>query len=170
MWPNNADIWVSYSMKWSGAMPTNWTNLTEFHNDRESGESSGKTGPFVMIIDHGKVRLQTLAGSRSKTTSKVSSVDRYSMPLFPKDTWTNIVVRMKLNPSGNGSLTFWVNGVQKYNSGPIPMGYNDVEGPYFKYGIYRGASSLTTQVQYANVEVGRTSLLNRVSNPKQLAN
>jgi hypothetical protein len=92
------------------------------------------------------------------------------MPFFPKDTWQNIVVRIKFDPNGQGRLTFWLNGSQKYDSGPIPLGYNDTQGPYFKYGLYRGASDLTTVGQFANVEVGTASLSGRITNPKPLPN
>jgi hypothetical protein len=90
------------------------------------------------------------------------------MPWFPANTWQDIVVRVTFDPFGKGNLTFWLNGVKKYESGPIAIGYNDNVGPHFSHGQYRGKSSATTVFEFANLEVGRTSLINRVGSPKPL--
>jgi hypothetical protein len=42
------------------------------------------------------------------------------------------------------------NGVEAVNTA-IPMGYNQTNGPYFKFGAYRYLWDTTTIIEYANV-------------------
>jgi hypothetical protein len=151
-------------------MPSSWVTMSQFHADPEAGETSGKPPAFLMQQVKGRLELLTRSDTRVLTTSQVAPVLRYSMPWFPANTWQRIVVRVVFDPSGNGSLTFWLNGAQKYSSGPIRLGYNDTNGPHFSQGQYRGASSLTTAFEFANVEVGTASLASRVTSPKPLPN
>jgi hypothetical protein len=168
--PMKTDIWFSYAFRWDQSMPQSWTTVTQFHQEPEAGEPAGKPPAFHMHISGGKLQLRTRSDARVNTTSQVTAVDRFSLPLFAKNTWQNIVVRVKFDPHGQGRLTFWLNGTQKYDSGPIPIGYNDAIGPYFKHGLYRGASDLTTVADFANVEIGTSSLSDRIANPKPLPN
>jgi hypothetical protein len=175
-WINQTDlpfrkpIWFSYSFRQTGSMPAHWVTMTQFHSSPESGERSGKPPAFLMQQSHGRLELITRHDDRAQTTSQVDPVVRYSMPWFPAGKWQRIVVRVTFDHAGNGNITFWLNGVQKYNSGPIAMGYNDHVGPHFSEGQYRGKSSLTTAFDFANVEVGTSSLLDRVTHPKPLPN
>jgi hypothetical protein len=120
------------------------------------------------MVSQGRFTIETRSDTRALTTSKADTVARYTMPMFEPNTWQNIVVRVRFDPNGNGRLTFWLNGVQRYDSGAIPIGYNDRQGPYFKYGLYRGGSDQTSVAEFANVEIGTSSLLGRVSNPLPL--
>jgi hypothetical protein len=166
-WPNNTDVWFSYSVRTS-AMPDSWSQLTSLHAELEPGETPGKPDPLGFMVSHGRFTIETRSDTRALTTSKADTVVRYSMPMFAPDTWQNIVVRVKFDPHGNGRLTFWLNGEQRYDSGAIPIGYNDRLGPYFKYGLYRGGSDQTSVAEFANVEIGISSLLDRVTNPLPL--
>ncbi len=168
-WPNNTDIWFAYSLR-TGALPDTWSQLSSLHAALERGEAPGKPDPFSFSVARGHFTINTRSDTRALTTSKADTVARYSMPMFPPNTWQHIVVRIKFDPSGRGSLTFWLNGQQRYNSGPIPIGYNDKLGPYFKFGVYRGGTDMTTVAEFANVEIGTDSLLDRVHNPKPLPN
>jgi hypothetical protein len=169
-YPFRTPIWFSYAFRQTGSMPSHWVTMTEFHTMPESGERSGKPPAFSMQQSHGRLALLTRADTRVKTTTQVDPVARYSMPWFPANSWQRIVVRVSFDHAGAGNITFWLNGKEKYSSGPIRMGYNDSVGPSFSYGQYRGASSLTTTLEFANVEVGRSSLLDRVAHPKPLPN
>ncbi|MGY1745254.1 heparin lyase I family protein [Blastococcus sp. SYSU D00695] len=169
-YPFDTNIWFSYSFRQTGQMPKSWVTMSQFHAAPESGERSGKPPAFLMQQSNGRLQLLTRSDTRVNTTTQVAPVVRFSMPWFPANTWEDVVVRLVFDPFGNGRVTFWLNGTQKYDSGRIPMGYNDTVGPHFAQGQYRGASSLTTTFEFANIEVGRTSLLDRVSNPKPLPN
>lgn len=167
-YPSRTDLWISYSLRWSGDIATTWGNVTELHADLETGETKGKPPPFSVSVAGGKLTLFTRADTRALTTSKATPVARFAMPLPPEGQWQNLVFRVRLDPYGSGHLTFWLNGRQQYDSGAIPIGYNDRTGPYFKYGLYRGISDLTTVMEFANVEVGTGSMLDRVSAPRRV--
>lgn len=166
-WPDNTDVWFSYSVRTS-AMPSSWTQLTSLHAELEAGETPGKPDPFGFMVSNGRFAIETRSDTRALTTSKADTVVRYSMPMFEPNSWQNIVVRVRFDPNGNGRLTFWLNGQQRYDSGAIPIGYNDRVGPYFKYGLYRGGSDQTSVAEFANVEIGTGSLLDRVTSPLPL--
>ncbi len=167
-WPIKTDVWFAYSLRWSGALPGTWSQLTSFHSALEPREVRGKPDPFSFSVARGRFTISTRSDTRLLTRSKADTVARYSMPMFPADTWQQIVVRIRFDPSGRGRLVFWLNGRQRYDSGPIPIGYNDEGGPYFKFGLYRSASDRRTVAEFANVEIGTDSLLDRVSEPPPL--
>lgn len=164
----DAEVWMAYSFRWSGEMSRDWGNITELHSDAEDGESGRKPPPFSISVGGGRLELFTRADTRSTTTSKESPTERFSMPLPAAGEWQDVVVRVKLDPSGDGRLTFWLNGQQLHDSGAIPVGYNDRVGPYFKFGLYRGMSDASTVMEFANVEVGTTSLQGRVGSPRPI--
>jgi hypothetical protein len=168
--PFRTAVWFSYSFRQTGTMPDGWVTMTQFHASPEAGERSGKPPAFLMQQQKGRFQILTRADTRVNTTTQVSPVLRYSMPWFPVNTWQDVVVRLVFDPFGNGSVTLWLNGVQKYGSGPIPLGYNDTVGPHIAQGQYRGASDRTTTFEFANVEIGRTSLADRITTPKPRPN
>jgi hypothetical protein len=163
-------IWFSYGFRWTGSMPGKFAVMTQFHASPEAGETIGKPPAFGMGHRDGKFRIATKSDTRVNTTSKVASVIRYTRPWFTEGVWYNLVGRVTFDPFGKGNVTFWIDGKQVYSSGSIPLGYNDTVGPHFSHGQYRGKSDATTAYEFANVEVGTTSLLDRVSNPKPLPN
>jgi hypothetical protein len=168
--PFRTPVWFSYSFRQTGSMPKTWVTMSQFHRSPEPGERADKPPAFLMQQQNGRLNLLTRSDTRVYTTSRVDPVVRYSMPWFPANTWQRIVVSLTFDYAGKGNITFWLNGVKKYSSGPIAMGYNDTVGPHFSHGQYRGKASETTTLEFANVEVGTTSLLGRVTNPKPLPN
>lgn len=160
------DIWIAYSLRWSGDIPATWGLITSLHSALEPGESKGKPGPFTVSVARGKLTLFTRSDTQALTTSKEDAVPRFEMPLPAEGEWHDVVYRVRLDPYGDGRVSFWFDGEQRYDSGAIPIGYNDAVGPYFKYGLYRGMSDLTTVMEFANVEVGTRSLQDRVSAPR----
>lgn len=167
-WARNTDVWMAFSLRWSGQLPSTWTTLTQFHSQPESCETAGKPPAFSLNTSDGMLYLNTRSDSRSCTTSQVDGVNRFAMTMFPANTWQRIVMRVRFDPSGNGNLALWINGNQKYNKSSIPIGYNDATGPYFKHGMYRGKSTATTVFEFANVEVTTSSLSGRITKPLPL--
>lgn len=163
-----ADLWISFSFRWSGQIPWEWGSMMSLHSDHEASETAPKPGPFGISLAGGRLALVTRADARATTTSRLDGVERFSMPHPTAGEWHDVVLNMRLDPWGNGRLTFWLNGVQRYASGPIPVGYNDARGPYAKFGLYRGRSDLTTVMEFANVEVGTQSLQTRVTAPRPI--
>jgi hypothetical protein len=172
-YPLRTDLWFSYSFRWTGEMPggdRNWNVMTQLRQPLEAAETPGKPPAFTMRHVRGNLELATRSDTRKNTTTQVDEVVRKRLPWFPANTWQNIVVRVKFDPFGQGNITFWLNGQKVYASGQIPIGYNDSFGPHFSQGQYRGATDATTAHDFANVEFGTKSLLDRVTQPKPLPN
>ena len=171
--PLQTDLWFSYSFRWTGEMSggdRDWNVMTQLRQPLESDETPGKPPAFTMRHVRGNLELATRSDTRKTTTTQVDEVVRKRLPWFPANTWQNIVVRVKFDPFGQGNITFWLNGQKVYASGQIPIGYNDSFGPHFSQGQYRGATDATTAHDFANVEFGTKSLLDRVTQPKPLPN
>jgi hypothetical protein len=168
--PFGTDLWISYSLRWQGTWPNSWIVITQTHQIPETTETAGKPPPWSLRVDSGTLNLVTRADPNLITgPTQIDDVIRYSRPWFSDNNWHGIVARVLFDPFGAGSTTFYIDGVQVYDSGPIPIGYNDVETeslPEPSYGQYRGASNATTVVQIANWEISTiTSLASRVSSP-----
>jgi hypothetical protein len=169
--PLQTDLWFSYSFRWTGEMSggdRDWNVMTQLRQPLESDETPGKPPAFTMRHVRGNLELATRSDTRKTTTTQVDEVVRKTLPWFPANTWQNIVARVRFDPFGNGRITFWLNGREVYLSEPIPIGYNDSFGPHFSQGQYRGATDATTAFEFANVEFGTKSLLDRVAHPKPL--
>jgi hypothetical protein len=172
-YPLQTNLWFAYSFRWTGEMPggdRNWNVMTQLRQPLESGEPAGKPPAFTMRHVRGNLELATRSDTRKTTDTQVDEVVRRTLPWFPANTWQRIVVRVKFDPFGKGNITFWLNGQKVYASGQIPIGYNDSFGPHFSQGQYRGATDATTALDFANVEFGTKSLLDRVTQPKPLPN
>lgn len=65
---------------------------------------------------------------------------------------------------GSGLTQVWLDGKQvaDYHG---PVGYNDLRGPYFKFGIYKEEAPESIAVRYANMELGYTDLSRRIRDP-----
>jgi len=172
-YPLQTHLWFSYSFRWTGQVTQgdrDWHVMTQLRQPHEAAESPAKPPAFTMRQVRGQLELATRSDSRKTTSGKVDEVVRKTIPWFPENTWQKMVVRVKFDPFGKGSITFWLNGQKVYASPNIPIGYNDSFGPHFSQGQYRGASDATTAFDFANVEFGTKSLLDRVANPKPLPN
>jgi hypothetical protein len=163
-----ADLWISFSFRWSGQISWEWGSMMSLHSDHEASENAPKPGPFGISLAGGRLSLVTRADPRATTTARLDGIERFSMPHPSAGEWHDVVLRMRLDPWGNGRLTFWLDGVQRYDSGAIPVGYNDQGGPYAKFGLYRGVSDLRTVMEFANIEVATQSLQARVSSPRPI--
>lgn len=163
-----ADLWISFSFRWSGQISWEWGSMMSLHSLHEPGENAPKPGPFGISLAGGRLALVTRADPRPTSTSRLDGIERFSMPHPSAGEWHTVVLHMRLDPRGDGRITFWLDGVQRYQSGAIPLGYNDQRGPYAKFGLYRGRSDLTTVMEFANVEVGTRSLHSRVTSPRPI--
>lgn len=166
--PTDADLWWAFDLRWSGAMPTGRNEFTELHSELEDCETGGKAGPLSLTAQSGYVRLLTRSDPAAcSVDGPAPAVTRWSTPLWPADTWQRFVIHVHLDPYGAGAVQMWWNGVEQLDTAGIPLGFNDVRGPYLKYGIYRSGSDLTEVVSFANVQVG-PDLSGRVTDPPPL--
>ena len=83
--------------------------------------------------------------------------------------WHSLVSRVVFDwhPDGKGEIEAWLDGnpIVDYHG---PVGFNTTRPPYFKFGIYRAPSPETIAIEYANVEISRTSLKHLVRRPSPI--
>jgi hypothetical protein len=164
----HTNLWFSFAFKWTGQMPTqDWVMMSAFHQDRDSCDIRNNPSPFAIQQVNGNLVVQTRSDSHSCTTQTPAEHTRYSQPWLSANTWHRFVGRVDFEPGGNGSFTLWIDGV-KHSVGNIPIGLNNVLGPHFTVGQYRGKSGADTTFFFANERSGTTDLSSKVTNPDPL--
>jgi hypothetical protein len=165
------EVWLSYAFNLqAAAIDTAWCLIGQFHDGgNDPGEVPRAPMWAMELTTAGALRVSTRSDPNAITTAPIPLVSRWTYTGFQRDTWYRFVWRLRFEKTGNGLMQGWRDGVEVYPETAIPIGFNDIADPYFKYGIYRAAGSSTTYVaRVANVEVGTTSLLSRVTSPLAL--
>ena len=103
----------------------------------------------------------TYSGSIDDNTTIVDST-AYTDNSFVCGQWYDWVFRSVFSKTGAGELSVWrrIAGgswIQVVNLTGINMGYNDVAGPYWKWGYYGYDDPATVTVDYANQEFPTTT-------------
>lgn len=88
---------------------------------------------------------------------------------FSWNRWIHYVVRAVFHPVA-GELDIWRNGRQITEARDVQMGFVEDGHPYFKFGIYRAASSDILVAEYANVVIGTESLRRLIRDPSPVPN
>lgn len=176
-WAFGTAVWVSYAMRVkAGALIKAWNVTGQFHStpDTALGDVGGSP-PFATECRPGE-KLVTL---RRDTAEKVTTGGQlptimHSSALV-RDRWLRVVERVVFDYSGNGAVRQWLDGTLVIDAAPIPIGFNDEVGPYWKFGIYRAAHMADGTlipdpmiVEYANMEIGLSPLGQRVTAPLAL--
>lgn len=144
--------------------PASWMVAGQFHATPDADDVQGSP-VLAQQFSGDTFEIITRTHADDPGTANPSGTSRYSTTWLGSD-WVNLVYRVQFTRGTSTSeLQVWMDGVEIVNLTGIAIGYNDAEGPYFKYGIYRSAAAETTVIDYANVEVSTSSLLDRVANP-----
>ncbi len=171
--PFETDIWVAYSFRWSGALPVGeYHIITQMNQAPDANDATPRRAAVFSINLQPDGMRAVYRGERAYagvTNPDVTLAVNMAVP--GEGTWTNLVYRLRLSKStANGQLQFWRNGVEQVNLAGLVNAYNDDNGPYMKIGSYRGGTTETCAVEFANPEVGLSSLFSRVDNPQPLPN
>lgn len=168
--PFDTDLWLSFAIRIPGfaefppASGSTWCDCAQIHSTASPNPGDvALSPPWTQNFAGGVLSVETRAFSSSPVTSNPGPVVRYSDASFPRDTWVNFVYKLNFDPSA-GHMTIYRNGSSVYDSA-IPLGYDQPDAGYLKYGVYRSAYSQTTVVEYANFECGTSDLSARVSTP-----
>jgi len=161
------DVWFSYQVKVQGG-PTSTARsciLGQFHHTKDPWDPGGSP-PFAINLfpKTNTLRFVKRYSAEKKTTSTVDSVMYETAPI-QRNRWMHIVGHIVFGWQGDGTVELWLDGRKIVDLPHTSIGYNDVIGPYWKFGIYRAESPETMVVEYANMELGSSSLLDRVSHP-----
>lgn len=160
--PFSTDVWVSYALKIEGDPLVGWSLFGQFHAAEDAGDTS-LPPVWALEIDNTSMYVRTRSSTLDPTTAAETNTVHHTSP-FVRGRWYRFVAKLRFERGTGGQMQMWKDGVEIFNNAVL-AGYNDVNGPYWKYGIYRQEGTHTTVATYANVEVGTTSLLSRVSSP-----
>jgi hypothetical protein len=163
------EVWFSYAMRIHGGAPvSDWNVLGQFHSTADPGEGNGLSPPFAVCLMPGeKLRFVKRTDSAALTSTSPRATVLYERGVS-RDRWYRIVGRIVFGWTDNGAVDLWMDGVKVVGLPQTNIGYNDLIGPYWKFGIYRAQAAETLTVEYANLEICGTSLLTRVTSPLQI--
>lgn len=171
--PFDKDVWLSYAIKIAPGDRINnssndWCYLGQFHATEDKGDMA--TGPVLGFRLEGADTVSAYTASTLQNPIKIAP--KYILRAsgkFTRGVWHKVVVRMRFSPT-KGQLQWWLNGKELVNVSGIGMGYPDLLGPYWKFGIYRSAMAPTLAIEVANMELEyNSSLLSRVTQPLEIA-
>jgi hypothetical protein len=171
--PYNQDIWVSYSIRILPGKPLEFGSseacfIGQFHASEDDRDVSSSPVLGLRLNDVDTMTIYTCATTDNPHRESPKTVLRGTTQL-PRGEWHRIVMRVRFSPT-KGQLQFWKNGKELLNLSGIGIGYPDETGPYWKFGIYRNANPVSLTVEYANMEITKSSsLYSRVSKPLAIA-
>jgi hypothetical protein len=151
----NQTYTISYKfMIEPGARNTaDWLVMGQTHASEDPGDYSGPP-PFAVELVGEKMRI---VGRYSKdavtTAANTTFVNMYQDSAdIQRGHWYDMKITMRFDPSGNGQLDVWRDGVQVVDySGAL--GFNDQRGPYWKNGVYREDAPESIALHYKTIEI-----------------
>lgn len=146
-------------------LTSDWMLNAQFRATDDAGDYTARSPVFAQQFAGSTLVVTTRSDPNASSTGNLTQVDRYTAPNFPLNVWHRFVYRLRFSQTGNGELQGWIDGAAVIPTTVIPLGYNDTLGPFLKYGIYRNPAPETVVAEFANVEIGTSSLLSRVASP-----
>jgi hypothetical protein len=139
--------------------------ICQVHDTPDEGDYKSKSPPFALrfqgqdlyLTVQGDLAARSTGNSRQQRLVRIPNVLRSTLNSEP--VFHHWVVRLRFSRLAQGEVDFWWNGARVYSGKNLVMGYNNVIGGYWKYGIYRSVSSSETL---------RVTLIDRVSHPLPL--
>jgi hypothetical protein len=132
------------------------------HATTQAGDR-GSSPPFALHLLPGDVfEISTRYVAAARHRENPDETIRYSGKI-ERNRWYNHVFRLRFGYKGDAILQWWRDGVLMLDLTGFSMGYNDPEGPYWQFGIYRNTSPEDLVVEYRNVELSQTSLASRIT-------
>ena len=165
----NTDVWQAYSLLIEPG-PTSlapWCIFGQWHAYKDPWDEY-VSPPVAQFLSGDTFKLWTASDPSLRETIRnyPRPVIRYQRPHFERGRWHNFVHRTRFSAFGQGELQCWIDGQIVIDLKPIPIGYNDMIGPYFKYGVYRPPGDPAPMAaRYANMELGYQSLAHRILEP-----
>lgn len=188
--PYGVDMWQAWSVKLEPRPPFmgDFCILGQWHATEDNPETAPARvadDSWYPVAGFTLGRVQDSLGDVLQYFTRYSSAERqpqgtsnlinYNVSDGPltRGVWHHIVVRINFAYTGNtGSLQVWLNGQEKVNVSGVNIGYNDLKGPHFNWGIYRGyrdSDPYPEIIYYANMEgPTQTSLAHLIGNPRPL--
>lgn len=164
--PIGRDIWLSYSMRILPGDPltSRWCAIGQMHATTDPGDR-GSSAPFAMFLRPGdRFEISTRSVASARHTYNPEEIIRYSGQI-ERNRWYSNVFRLRFGYRDDAILQWWRDGVLMLDLSNFSMGYNDQKGPYWQFGAYRNRSPENFSIEYDNVEISSSSLLDRTGRP-----
>jgi hypothetical protein len=155
--PYGQDNWFAFSLRIEDKPLLNDHSrvvITQFH---------GHTGSPSMSLRIGKGKFQVQA--LTNVSGSVVTTLPYSQDMLETNKWHHIVGRSRFGTKNNAILEVWLNGEKIVDRKNYNMGYTTGSETYYKFGVYRNRHPGVHILEFANMELGQSSLLDRVQNP-----
>lgn len=172
---NSRDLYMAMSQRVltpSAPLSVTTTTIGQLHATDDAGDAASN-----QLLEH---RLSSNAAQRFRIIGSGSTVNPTVTPTnttvftdaaFEYDVWYDYVYHANLHWT-NGVLEVWrrKQGETAFTKivdlTGLCLGYDDIVGPYWKFGIYRNTAAETLKVDYCNVVAfGYGSTLNRLNFP-----
>lgn len=168
LYPRSTPLWGAMDVKITGDVSKTWTgggpNISQLYAGTEPGEKN-KTPPLAFkVTPLGALEVQTRGDVSATTKVSPPTVVRASVPNANSGRIIRIVYRVLMDPVA-GELDVWIDGKRLVTDRNVSIGYNDSTEDsklQFKYGQYRSHTDATIVTEFANVDFGTTSLMDRV--------
>lgn len=143
---------VSYDMMIEPGLPVSsqWVVLGQWHASEDPGDAYSSP-PLSFDLDGSDLVLNTLAEPRPYHVKNPPGVERARIKNLSRGAWHTISYDVAFDPIA-GSLRAKIDGAIVFD-GIIPLGFNDLHGPYFKFGIYRSRARERMVARYRNIEI-----------------
>jgi hypothetical protein len=132
------DYWYGFSMLIPADFPhaaVTQVIIGEWHDVADQGEIS-RSPVLAQRYEYSVFRVQLYYSSQEiqRSDSGIRKViyDDYH---FKKGVWHDFIYHIKWSYESDGFVEMWLDG-KKLTDYKGPVGYNDNQGPYFKYGLY----------------------------------
>jgi hypothetical protein len=163
------DYWLAFSVLLEPGPPTEakWLMLGQWHAFKDPWDIS-LWPPISLFLTPKQERLVVMTSSNPswRQSGPHAAVTRYIGPPLKRGVWHSVVYKVRFDPKGHGLLAMWVDGQNILDLVDIPIGYTDMVGPYYKYGLYRPLGDPSRQVAwYANMEASNDPLADRIAKP-----
>lgn len=165
----HADVWQSFGMlvEPGPVSQVPWLILGQWHAYKDPWDGY-VSPPLAQLLVGDAFRIWTASDPHLRTTPQAypPQIVRYERPHFERGRWHHFVYRTRFNPFGRARLQVWIDGQQAVDLENASIGYNDVIGPYFKYGVYRPPGDpRPVAARYSNMELSYESLADRIARP-----
>ena len=143
------DYWYGFSIFLPADFvpSSDWEIVTQWHVDPDSAEERKRNPPMTITTTDGRWRMRS-SWDDSPITQKDANgnwvyggTNRYDLGPYQTGVWTDWVVHVKWSYKDDGVLEVWKDGVKVISQLKTPNCYNDIKGPYIKFGIYKGWTS-----------------------------
>lgn len=158
----NKEQWVGFSCYFPSntmAIDSSPVIIMQYHDvpDRDLGEDWRNPIIALSLRNH-KLSVSYRGDSPQLTVmGKYETSESVSLGEIINDRWMHFVFHVNFDPFGKGVLEAWINGELKTSLRNIRLGFNDKNGPYFKFGMYyyEGRSAYeSTSYYYDDVRIG----------------